>query len=197
MKRREVISGSSDIAISQTASSREQGRSQAHRVPEWPKHIAGEATGAAGGVTIVAHETLGRSTPAAESSHCSPRLLRSHKHALYRLVHRGHVPVERTALARGLGRSPPPGRYARAHAGANRRFRELAVALPGGPAGGRRRRGHSGRGVDTPGARPVGWHSRSDEARLPDAERLVQGPRHDRDGHLSEEAWRRRRAGGF
>ena len=45
MKRREVISRSSDIAISQTASSREQGRSQAHRVPEWPKHIAGEATG--------------------------------------------------------------------------------------------------------------------------------------------------------
>src|SRR6516162_5510701 len=55
----------------------------------------------------------------------------------------------------------------------------------------------SGRGVDTPRARPVGRHSRSDEARLPDAERLVQGPRHDRDGHLSEEAWRRRRAGGF
>src|SRR5215813_10433579 len=117
-------------------------------------NIAGEAAGVAGGVTIVAHETFARSTPVAESSHCSPRLLRSHEHALYRLVHRSHVPVERTALARGLGRSPQPGRCAGAHAGANRRFRELAVALPGGPAGGRRRRGHSGRGVDTPRARP-------------------------------------------
>ena len=98
---------------------------------------------------------------------------------------------------RGERALPEPRAGAGARARGDRHLAPLGLAVREGAAGRRRGRGHPRRGLDAAGDGRLGRRGRPVQARVRDADRVVQGPRHDRDGELPEEPRHPPGAGGL
>ena len=114
---------------------------------------------------------------------------------LRRSVHRPALSADRRALARRQRSLSQPGAGARAGARGHRSLVPLRLALREGAARGPRTRDQHGRRGHAARPRRMARRASPLQARVHDADRLVQGPRHDGDDQLSQEPRYRSGAG--